>query len=49
MFFKFVAPEGQKRSAASIQGLDLCKVGILTAQIAPFDVMGCNTGVFFHI
>ena len=49
MFFKFVAPEWQKSSAASIQSVDLCKVGILTAQIAPFDVMGCDTGVFFHI
>jgi len=46
MFFKFITPQGQKSSAASIQSVNLCKVGILTAQIAPFDFMGCNTGVF---
>jgi hypothetical protein len=48
MFFKFITPEGLKSSATSIQSVNLCKVCKLTAQIAPFDFMGCNTGVFCH-
>jgi hypothetical protein len=46
MFFKFITPKGLKRPAASIQSVHLCKIRMFTAQIAPFDGMGGNTGVF---
>jgi hypothetical protein len=49
MFLKFVAPERQKRSAASVHRVLFRKPGMFAAQVAPFDLMGCDSGVFAHI
>jgi hypothetical protein len=48
MFLKFGAPEGQKRSAATVQRILFCKLGIFTAQVAPFYIVGCNPCVIGH-
>ncbi len=53
MLFKIPAPEGLKGAAGPIQGVEFCKVGIFTAQVAPFDVVGCNPRIhvvgIFHV
>jgi hypothetical protein len=45
MFFKILAPERLKGAAGAVQGVEFCKVGIFTTQIAPFDFMGCNSRI----
>jgi len=53
MFFKILAPERLKGAAGPVQGVEFCKVGMFTAQVAPFDVVGCNSRIhvtgIFHV
>jgi hypothetical protein len=48
MFFQFSAPQRLKGATASVQGILLCKVGIITPQVAPLDPVGYNTSIIFH-
>jgi len=48
MLFQFFAPEGLKRSAASIKCVNFGKFGVFATKITPFDAVGCNTRVFFQ-
>jgi len=48
MFYQFVAPERQKRAAASVKGIQFCKIRMFAAQIAPFYLVSCDAGVLRH-
>jgi len=48
MFLKFFAPERLKRSTGPVQGIKLCKIHMFATQIAPFYLVGCDTGVLGH-
>ena len=46
--FQFAAPDRLKCPAASIQGIHLCKVCMLTPQVTPFNPMRGNARVSCH-
>ena len=49
MVFQFAAPDRLKCPAASIQGIHLCKVCMLTPQVTPFNPMRGNARVSCHL
>jgi hypothetical protein len=45
---KFFAPERLKRSTGPVQGVKFCKIHMFATQIAPFYLVGCDTGILSH-
>ena len=45
MFLEGIAPQGLKRSAATVQGVHLGEFRVLTAHVAPLDAVGGDAGI----
>jgi len=41
------APEGLEGPAASVQGIELCEIGMLALEVAPFELARGHPGVGF--
>ena len=47
VLFEMVAPERQEGPAASVQGIEFCKIGMLAPEVAPFYLARGHPGIGF--